>query len=149
MNKKIILATSFIVILSVVAFPVFAAGTLTPHAAIQGRAMVRDGRSWEFDNEAMVTFIQYTPGEGSPAGHETGWAILLEVNGDTYVWHVTRMKACGRSTIVLMRADPHQLEGAMEGPAPVRIVLNHNADKAFVLLTGRGVHFVGKTVVPL
>lgn len=147
MNKKIILATSFILMLSFMAFPVFAAGTLAPHASVEGRAMVRDGRSWDCDKEAVVTFIQYTPGEGSPEGHEAGWAILLSANGKTYVWHVTTLKACGRSNIVLMRADPHPLEGAVEGPAPIRIVLNHNPDNAFVLLTGRGVHFVGRMVV--
>jgi hypothetical protein len=109
--------------------------------------MVKTNRQWSWDRDAVMTFIQYTPGEGSPEDHAAGWAITLTANGETYVWHVTDIKTCGKSSIVIIKADPHPLEGAMPGPSSIRIVLNHDADKPLVVATGPKVFFIGKTLV--
>jgi hypothetical protein len=146
LNKKILLSiVAALFVVSFLAVPVFAAGTLTPHASIEGRAMVKTAGKWS-RGDAVMTFIQYTPGEGSPGGHAAGWAITLTVNEETYVWHVTDIKACGKSSIVIIEADPHPLAGAMPGPSSIRIVLNHDAGKPLVVATGHKVFFIGKTL---
>lgn len=147
MNKKILVPLiTALFFVSFLAVPTFAAGTLTPHASVEGWAMVKTGFRWVRYTDAVMTFIQYTPGEGSPEGHVAGWAITLTANGNTYVWHVTNIKTLGKSSIVMIKADPHPLEGAMPGPSSIRVVLNHDANKPFVVAIGQKVFFIGKTL---
>jgi len=153
LNKKILLSTLIsLFAIGVMAVPVFAApiDTLAVHAAVEGRAIVRTGMGRPvFFRDAVMTFWTYTP-SGTVSGHtEPGWAITLTVGGTLYVWHVTSIRTCGRSRIVIIKADPHPLPGveiAIPGPSSIRIILNHDADRLFVVATGIKVFFIGNTL---
>jgi hypothetical protein len=123
---------------------------------MEGLAIVKSGRGRpDIDRNALLTFVQIS--DGYHEFPEPQWAVVLEIDDTQYIWHVTKIRPCGKSTIVMMKANPHPvnenilapLPNAVSGPTNIRIILNHNPDNPFVVVTGRGVLFVGRTVVPL
>ena len=152
MNKKVFLTTLVsLFIIGTLTLPVFSAplDTLSVHAQIEGRALVKTEDGWMYASDAVITFWTYTP-SGTVEGHdEAGWAITLTVGDTLYVWHVTRIRTCGRSNIVIIKADPHPLPGvdnAEPGPSQIRVILRHNPDRPLAIAVGRGVFFIGKTL---
>ncbi len=102
-----------------------------------------------YAKDAVMTFWTYEP-SGTVEGHdEPGWAITLTVGETLYVWHVTRIRTWGRSTIVTIKAYPHPLPGvdnAEAGPSRILVILRHNPDRPLAIAVGRGVFFIGKTL---
>lgn len=155
MIKKKILCSGLAVLLAIsfLAISVFAAplDTLTVHAAVGGTAMVKTGSTgrWMRTNDAVMTFWTYEP-SGTVEGHEeAGWALTLTIGDSLYVWHATKIRTCGRSNIVIIKANPHPLPGvdnAMPGPSSIRVILNHDAERLFVVAHGRKVFFIGNTL---
>jgi len=152
MNKKIFLTTlASLFIIGTLTIPVFSAplDTLSPHAQIEGRALVKTEDGWMYAKDAVITFWTYTPSGTVPDHSEPGWAITLEVGDTLYVWHVTRIRASGKSSIVIIKAYPHPLPGvdnAEPGPSRIRVILRHNPDRPLAIAVGRGVFFIGKTL---
>ena len=75
--------------------------------------------------------------------------MTLEVGDTLYVWHVTRIRASGESSIVIIKAYPHPLLGvdnAEPGPSRIRVILRHTPDRPLAIAVGRGVFFIGKTL---
>jgi hypothetical protein len=148
MKKKMIISgLTILVALGMLTLSVSAA--VAVHAQMEGLAIVKSGSGRpDICRNAVMTFYQVT--DGYHGFTEPGWAVTLQMGSTLYVWHVTDIKTCGRSSIVIMKAEPHGavLPGSTSGPTNIRIILNHNPDRPFVVATGRGVLFVGRTVVP-
>jgi hypothetical protein len=146
-KKMLISGLPLFVALSMLALSVSA--TVTVHAQMEGLAIVKSGRGRpDICRNAILTFYQVT--DGYHGFTEPGWAVTLQMGSTLYVWHVTDIKTCGRSSIVIMKAEPHGavLPDSTSGPTDILIILNHDPDRPFVVATGRGVLFVGRTVVP-
>ncbi len=152
MNKKIFLTTLVsLFIIGTLTLPVFSAplDTLSVHAQIEGRALVKTEDGWTYAKDAVITFWTYTPSETVPDHSEPGWAITLMVGDTLHVWHVTKIRTCGRSNILIIKADPHPLPGvdnAEPGPSPIRVILRHNPDRPLAIAVGGDVLFIGKTL---
>lgn len=143
MKKRILISVlTLFIALSMLTITVSA--DLVPHAAIEGLAVVKTGNGKPvIDREATLTFIKVLDYHG---GGSDGWAVTLETNGKVYAWHIVDTKACGRSTIVMFKADPHPgFDNTADTPS-IKIVLNHNPDNPFAVATGKGVLFVGRTI---
>lgn len=152
MNRKMMLMTGSLALLAfmMLAGPVFANnnGPLTAHASIEGKAMVRMGMRSHFYRGAIMTFWQYTP-SGTVEGHtDPGWAITLQIGDTVYVWHVTADHSVG--SLLILSAAPHpELEGLTPGPSPIKVMINHNPNRPFVIAFGRNVFFIGAELVPV
>jgi hypothetical protein len=152
MNKRIFLtALVSLFIIGTLVFPVFSAplDTLSVHAQIEGRALVKTEDGWTYAKDAVITFWTYTPSGTVPDHSEPGWAITLTVGDTLYVWHVTKIRTCRRSNILIIKADPHPLPGvdnAEPGPSPIRVILRHNPDRPLAIAVGGDVFFIGKTL---
>ena len=150
-KKELLSSLAVISIFSFLAISVLATplDTLTTHAAVEGRSMVKTGCRWMRTKDAVMTFWIYEP-SGTVEGHdEAGWAITLTVGDTLYVWTVTKIRTCGKSTIIIIKADPHPLPGvdnAMPGPSSITVILNHNAARLLVVAHGRRVFFIGNTL---
>lgn len=148
-----LLAFSALAVIAVLVVPVFAApiDTLTPHAVVEGLAIVKtEMGGLTFDSDAVLTFWSYTP-SGEVAEHEEpGYAVTLQVDDTLYVWHVAETMACGSGSFLALSADPHPLPGvdeAEEGPCSILAVLYHDIEKPLAVVAGRNVFFIGNTLV--
>lgn len=146
--KKKILISSLTLLFALSMVTLTVSASLESHAAVEGLGIVKVGRGRPtFDRNAVITFIKVT--DGYHGFTEPGWAVTLEVGEITYVWHVTSLRTCGKSSVVIIKAEPHGavLPGLTQAPSNLRIILNHDLDRPFVVATGKGITFIGKTLV--
>lgn len=83
---------------------------------------------------------------GSLSGHEEVAYVLLEVNGVTYGWEITKVKECRTILVVFAKSlGGHEALGVQPGPGRLTVLVkNHGTANAWVIAGGRNTFFMAK-----
>ena len=140
--KKVMLPLLFALAASMIAIPALAEH---PPVNLEGKGHIKVDGDWYYgEGSVQILFITFSGDfEDHPEG-ETGKAILLTIDGESFVWHVTKEKVRANGKIIILKADPHPLEGTTMPNYPIRVLIRHVPEKPLIVIAGRRTVFVAK-----
>jgi hypothetical protein len=137
--KKVMLPLVFALAASMIAIPALAA--IEEHAKLDGRGYIKvDGQRYRGKGSIQILTVT----DGYHGFEKPEFAVLMTIDGESFAWHVTKIREKYGGKVLVVKAEPHPLEGTITPDYPIRLWVYHNPDNPFIHVIGRRTFFIAK-----
>jgi hypothetical protein len=141
--KKMNLPLMLFLAASMIVIPALA--QIEVHAELEGKGHIKVDGTWYYgEGSVQILFITFSGDVPDHPEGETGKAVLLTIDGESFVWHVTKEKVRANGKIIILKAEPHPLEGTTTPDYPIRVLVRHVPERPLIVIAGRRTAFVAK-----